>query len=79
MRRSLFYCLAFGLLAAGGQAHAASIRFLTDPFAGSTALETPGRQIVGGEPFGSFSTDSDVFAFAREVFDVGDELVFAND
>jgi hypothetical protein len=72
-------CLALGSLAVGSQAQAASIRFLTDPFAGSTALETPGRQVVGGEPFGSFNTDSDVFAFAREAFDVGDELSFAND
>lgn len=79
MRRSILCSLAFGLLAAGSLAQAASIRFLTDPFAGSTALETPGRQIVGGEPVGSFNIDADFFAFASEVFAVGDELSFAND
>ena len=42
---------------------AANFTFDTDPFEGSTALTDPGRQVVGGEPFISFSTASDVYVF----------------
>ena len=49
------------------------------PFAGSTALTAPGRQIVGGEDFISFSIATDVFALDRNVFGVGNQVLFAND
>jgi PEP-CTERM motif len=54
-------------------------RFDTDPFAGSTALTTPGRQIVGNEAFIEFDIATDVFQFVTPVFDVGNEILFAND
>ena len=49
---------------------AATFNFVTDPFAGSDALTTPGRQVVGNETFISFSPTSDVFAFDLARFGV---------
>ena len=70
---------AAALLTVSATANAATFSFLTDPFAGSTALTTPGRQIVGGEDFISFSIATDVFALDRNVFGVGNQVLFAND
>ena len=70
---------AAALLTLSATANAATFSFLTDPFAGSTALTTPGRQIVGGEDFISFSIATDVFALDRNVFGVGNQVLFAND
>lgn len=67
--------VAIALLALSPTANATTFSSLTDPFAGSTALTTPGRQIVGGEPFISFDTAADVF----QLFDVGGGVLFAND
>ncbi len=67
------------LLAISTTVNATIISFETDPFDGSTALTTPGRQIVGGEPFINFSIASDVFAFNPSVFGVGNQVLFAND
>ena len=53
--------------------------FETDPFAGSAALTTPGRQVVGGEQFLSFAIENDLFAFDPAVFGVEDQVLFAND
>jgi hypothetical protein len=58
--------------------HGATISFLTDPFAGSTALTTPGRQIVGNETFLDFDIASDVFLFDPAAFGISD-ISFAND
>ncbi|MFP5223371.1 MAG: hypothetical protein ACLGSA_13850 [Acidobacteriota bacterium] len=77
MRRIMLYAL-FALLAFSATANATVFSFNTDPFAGSTALTTPGRQIVGGELFISFSVATDVFLFDPTVFGVGN-LSFAND
>lgn len=52
-------------------------RFETDPFAGSTALTTPGRQVVGGEPFISFNIAEDLFSFDPNAFGI-DEINFFN-
>lgn len=71
--------LATGLLAGGHTAEAAMITFDTDPFAGSTALTTPGRQVVGGEPSVVFDIASDVFAFNPAVFGIDSAIHFAND
>ena len=71
-------CVYFALTAA---ANAATIRFDEDPFLGSTALTTPGRQVVGGEPFVSFDPATDVFEFAEPAFapyGFGPPLVVAN-
>ena len=79
MSRSNFY-LAVVLLAFNATAKAGAIfRFDTDPFAGSTALITPGRQIVGGENFISFSIADDVFSLESAVFGVATQVLFAND
>jgi hypothetical protein len=58
-------------------ASATTISFVTDPFEGSDALVTPGRQIVGNELFTDFSIASDVFSFNKAVFNVS-SLSFAN-
>lgn len=66
------------LLAFGTTAEAATIVFDTDPFQGTTALTTPGRQVVGGEPFlPDFSVANDDFAFDPAVFGI-DEIFFVN-
>jgi hypothetical protein len=70
--------IATALIAFGATLNAATFNFATDPFAGSDALTTPGRQTVAGEPSISFSTGADVFAFNLSVFGVS-SLPFAND
>ena len=50
----------------------------TDPFEGSDALTTPGRQVVGDELFANFDTATDRIVFDSDVFDVG-SLSFVND
>ncbi|MBC8087286.1 MAG: PEP-CTERM sorting domain-containing protein [Phycisphaerae bacterium] len=52
--------------------------FNTNPFAGSTALTTPGRQVVGNEPSLAFNIATDVLAFERSVFNMGTTISFAN-
>jgi len=47
---------------------AAEILLNPDPFAGSTALTPPGRQIVGGEPFISFDLAADSFLIDLAAF-----------
>lgn len=78
MRCSTLY-VAAAVLTLNATANAAAFRFDTDPFAGSDALITPGRQVVGGEPFITFSILSDFFSFHPTVFGVGDSVLFAND
>ena len=58
-------------------ANAGSISFATDPFAGSDALTTPGRQVVGNEVFTTFNI-TDVFAVDPVVFGIS-SIQFAND
>jgi hypothetical protein len=67
------------LLAFSATTSAATFTFDSDPFAGSDALSTPGRQIVGGEPFINFDIASDVFEFNPAVFGAGDLILFVND
>jgi len=66
------------LLGFSASAEAVTFSFVTDPFAGTVVLTTPGRQVVGGEPFVSFSIASDVFAFEPTIFGAGDQILFAN-
>ncbi|MCP5144871.1 MAG: PEP-CTERM sorting domain-containing protein [Gammaproteobacteria bacterium] len=61
-----------------GNADATVLTFNTDPFAGSTALTTPGRQIVGGEPSVTFDPATDALAFDAAVFNLSLPLTFAN-
>lgn len=78
MQRRFTHVVAV-FLALSAAANAATFTFDTDPFAGSDALTTPGRQIVGAEAFIDFSVAADVFAFEPTIFGVGDQLLFAND
>ena len=70
--------IAVLFLTLNANADAATISFSTDPFAGSTALTTPGRQVVGGELFTAFDIGADVFEFSTFVFGI-DQILFAND
>lgn len=76
MRSSLGYVFA-SLVALHASAGAAVITFDSDPFEGSSALTTPGRQIVGNELFTTFNVATDVFAFNSAVFGI-DSILFAN-
>jgi PEP-CTERM motif len=78
MRRYIAY-IVFGFLGISSNASATTFTFATDPFAGSTALTTPGRQIVGGEEFIVFDIAGDLFALDPNVFGVGTTVLFAND
>lgn len=69
---------AVSLLALSTTAKAATFTFGSDPFAGSTAPVTPGRQVVQGEPSISFNPATDVFAFDSSVFGLGNQINFAN-
>ena len=71
-------CLLGALVMLNATASAATFNFATDPFAGSDALITPGRQVVGGELFTNFLVASDVFAFDPTVFGIGNTINFAN-
>ena len=77
-KKALAGLYAVGLLVSG-LANAAVFTFDTDPFAGSDALTTSGRQVVGGEPFITFNIATDVFAFDPAVFNVENQVLFAND
>lgn len=64
--RRLVVSLVASLLSA--TAAAAPFTFGTDPFAGSTALARPGRQVVGGELFITFNVATDQFVLAQSAF-----------
>ena len=75
--RLLAFVIATSLAATA--ASATTFIFDTDPFEGSTALTTPGRQVVGGEPLISFNIATDQFIFVETAFDAGGTVNFAND
>ncbi len=50
----------------------------TDPFAGTTALTTPGRQVVANEDFIDFDPSKDVFSLESTVFHAGATVNFLN-
>jgi hypothetical protein len=66
------------VMALAGSAGAATLTFDEDPFAGSTALTTPGRQVVGGEPFLVFDPTVDEIAIAPAVFGVTPPILAFN-
>ena len=80
-RRSFrsFVCPFVAFLTLAAAAPAATVSFDTDPFAGSDALTTPGRQIVGNELFTDFNIALDVFSFDPAAFGLGGGIMFAND
>lgn len=71
-------CLIALSLAIGASVNASTISFEKDPFAGTTVLSTPGRQVVGGELFVAFDTASDVFGFSSSAFGVAGPVDFVN-
>ena len=82
MTRFVVLAIVSLLSLSNATASAATIVFLTDPFAGSTALTTPGRQVVGGEPSITFTPGVDQFQFdlaAFGAYGVGPNIQFVND
>lgn len=71
--------VAVALMLFGATSTATTFRFGTDPFAGSPAPTTPGRQIVGGEPFITFNIATDVFSIDPAIFGVSDTVSLLND
>jgi hypothetical protein len=58
---------------------ATTFTFNTDPFAGTTALTTPGRQVIMNEiSIPNFSIASDTIVFDQAVFNVGPSILFAS-
>jgi hypothetical protein len=80
LKKQLVSILSTVLILAGAvsMVNATTFRFDTNPFEGSDALTTPGRQVVGGETFISFNIASDIFSLESTVFDAGTEVFFAN-
>jgi hypothetical protein len=81
-KRRRLAAVLLALLGSASVSHAQpTILFDADSFAGSTALTTPGRQIVGGELLTTFAPATDAFTFDAGVFGaygIGG-LAFAND
>ena len=69
---------ALMLGASFGASAQTTFTFSGDPFAGSTAPATPGRQVVGGEPFITFNIPTDVFSFEGSFFAFVAGISFAN-
>lgn len=71
--------IALSTLAAS-VASAAEFNFASDPFAGSTALTTPGRQVIANNELflPSFDLAADRFVFDNTFFAVGSTVSFAN-
>ena len=72
------YCMGIALAIMCSTAHATTFTFDTDPFAGTNVLNTPGRQIVGGEDFINFSIATDVFSLDPAVFNTAGTVNFVN-
>jgi hypothetical protein len=70
--------VAVALLTMGATAQAATVTFDTDPFAGTNVTNIPGRQIVGGEDFISFSPATDLFSLDAAAFGVQGPVHFVN-
>lgn len=77
MRRNI-YALGLAVLLLSLSVSATSFTFDTDPFAGTPVLNVPGRQIVGGEQFISFSTTTDKFQLSAAAFGVSGPVNFFN-
>lgn len=78
MRHVTLCGVAVALLAMCATAQASTFTFDTDPFAGTNVLNTPGRQIVGGEDFISFNRATDLFSLSANVFGVNGPVNFVN-
>jgi hypothetical protein len=74
------FCACVGVAALASPVLAVNHVLASDPFAGSTALSTPGRQIFGGgeRTLASFGQSSDVFVLDASFFAVSTTLNFVN-
>lgn len=70
--------LAVAILALSSTATAETFHFDTAPFGGTNVLNTPGRQIVGGEDFIAFSTANDVISLESSIFGITGTVSFVN-
>jgi hypothetical protein len=78
MRLNICHCIGAVLVLLSSTANATTFTFNTDPFAGTNVLSTPGRQIVAGEQFISFSPSQDIFSLDPAVFGTGSTVNFVN-
>jgi len=78
MRQLTLYCIGAAILTLCPAAPATTFTFDTDPFAGTNVLNTPGRQIVGGEDFLSFTIATDIFSMDATAFGVGGPVHFVD-
>ncbi len=77
MRQLTLYCIGAALLLCPA-APATTFTYNTEPFAGTNVLNTPGRQLVGGEDFLSFFVASDVFSIDAIAFGVAGPVRFVD-
>jgi hypothetical protein len=78
VHRSTFYCAAL-FLTLSATVSATTFRFDKNPFEGTTALQDPGRDIVGGEEFITFDPLVDLFSLEFFAFGVQAPVLFVND
>ncbi len=78
MRRRVFYWFGVALLSLCATAHTTTFTFNQDPFAGTNILNTPGRQIAGGEDFLPLMISQDVLSLESTVFGTGSTVNFVN-
>jgi hypothetical protein len=78
MRLATLCGVAVALLTMGATAQASTFTFNTDPFAGTNVKNVPGRQIIGGEDFISFSPATDLFSLDSAAFGVQGPVQFVN-
>jgi hypothetical protein len=74
-RALLVFVAACGMATA---ARADTFLFDDDPFAGTTVLTTPGRQVVGGEPSLDYDPDADEIVVDPGVFGIDNEIRLFN-
>ena len=79
MRSASLLIAAAAVVTIVSTAEADVFTFATDPFAGSDALTTPGRQVVGNEDFIDFDPAVDFFRLDADTFGVSAPVAFAND
>ena len=78
MRQLKIYCIGAALIALCPAAPATTFTFDTAPFAGTNVLNTPGRQVVGGEDFLPFIIANDIFSMDAAAFGVGGPVHFVD-
>jgi hypothetical protein len=80
VRRACAALAASAAFSLSTQVHATEVVFSTDPFLGSTALTTPGRQVFAGQErfLSGFNLATDRFVFDAATFGLGSSLNVVN-